>query len=120
MSAAGAPLFATVVVGLFALAACTTMEQKAARYSSPTLCYMNYAGGMDEIRVTSQELARRRFTCTQADIQMGAMEWQQIQNRKAAAFESGLRLMTPPAPPPRQQQCQWQTNANGTGSMVCF
>ena len=29
-------------------------------------------------------------------------------------------VMQATQPPPRQQVCQWQTNANGTGSMVCF
>jgi hypothetical protein len=61
------------------------------------------------------ELARRGENCSA----YAAQAVQMRQGADAAEMELGLRLLQPPAPP-RAQQCQWQQNANGTGSMVCY
>lgn len=81
------------------LAGCAA--QQAARMTSPALCYVNYAGNANDKAVSSQELAARRFTCSQQDILMGQQDYQahMAGRQKAASDAAALYLMTRPPPP---------------------
>ena len=91
------------------MSACATPQQRAARLSSPTLCYVNYAGDGNDKAVTSAELARRGFTCKPEDVAWGAQEWAQLKQRQqaaasdaaaAAALWAATRPQAPAAPAP--------------------
>lgn len=94
-----------------ALAGCAVAERRAARLTSPALCYVYYAGNAQDKAVSSAELAKRGFTCSQNDILMGQQDFARAQaaeqSRSDAAAAAGLYLLTPrpAAVPPKPIQC---------------
>lgn len=92
--------------------------------SSPALCYIEYAGDNNDKNYSRIELSRRNFVCQPQDIENGRQEVGQIQDRKASSdaatralqMELGLRLLQPPAPPPRPVTCY----TNPYGYTTCY
>jgi hypothetical protein len=63
---------------LLLAAACATPQSAfppIANMHSPTLCYIDYAGNLDEKRVAQAELAKRGFTCNAGAIDEGRQQW---------------------------------------------
>jgi hypothetical protein len=112
-----------------------TKAEVAGMLSSPALCYVEYAGdATDKIAARQQLAARGGFSCGPDQIREGKDDFRAFQAiiaarqaqaaqadaaSRATALELGLRLLSPPQPT-RPQQCQWQQNSNGTGSVVCY
>ncbi len=102
------------------LAACASPQQRAAGLSSPALCYVHYAGDASDKAIAGPELARRGFTCSQSDVQMGQSDWQRHQEarqaRSRALQEAGAAMIQqsqPPAPQARPPLSHTYIGPNG-------
>lgn len=105
--------------GVIFLAGCAADPVKhAARLASPVLCYVNWAGNETDKAVSSAELSRRGFVCTEEHVRMGEKGWQLEREqaaiakaqRREAIRDLSIHLLTqpPPAPlqlPPRAVHC---------------
>lgn len=106
-----------------------TMEQRAARLDSQSLCYIAYAGTLSEIQTAKPELARRGFNCTEHDIRSGQInitardQARQQQAADQAAIGAALIMNSrPPAPvitPMPQSNCTTRI-INGVAYTNCY
>lgn len=104
-----------IVLASILVAGCAATRDYS-QTSSMKLCidYMSVPSYNIWQSAREQELNRRGENCT-AYTQAASIRQQQTLQEQ----EMALRLMQPPPRPAPPQNCQWQTNTNGTGSMIC-